>query len=150
MLRNAGFLLQPITYPNMDILVLLLANPIVFFTFTREFLLMAFGLNVSILVSILGCHALLLLVVSGYLDIFSLVDDAIYASVFTIGRLTQFTQALMEVFFLLISGALGQFSIGRLTQFNPDSMDAFIRSIGRLTQFTHASRQPSGSGALVS
>ena len=112
--RIAGSLLKPITYPTLHIAILLLANPIVLLIFTRALLLILMGLSASILVSLLWLYVFFSLVANYFLDVFSLVHDAIYTCFFIIGRWTQFTQASMEVFFPnFISGAFGQFSIGR-------------------------------------
>ena len=131
--------------PSLHIAILLLANPIVFLTFTRALLLILIGLSASVLVSLLWLHVFFPIFANSFLDFFSLVYDAIYTCFFNIGRLTQFTQASMDVFCSnCLSGAFGHFSIDRLTQFIPVLMEVFLRLIGGLThwiltQFTQAS-----------
>ena len=102
----SGSLLKPITYPNLEFSILLLANPIVCCTFTKSLVLILFGLGASILLSVLGVYVLLSPVYNCILNIFALVDDAIYINSFIIGRLTHSSLLLQWKYYY--SGTLGQ------------------------------------------
>ncbi len=72
--------------PNLDILILLLANPIVLIVFTRALLLLLVGLGVAILASTLGCYYFI-----------SLVPDTIYICIDFTGRLAQFISSSTDM-----------------------------------------------------
>ena len=59
MLNWQGSLLNPITYPSIELVILLLANPAVFLTFTQALIWIVAGLSLSIILSILWCYVLL-------------------------------------------------------------------------------------------
>ena len=90
MRRITGSLLQPITHPNLNIFILLLANPIVLLTFTRALLLILIGLSVTILVSTPGCYYFI-----------SLVPDTMYICIDFTARLAQFTSVSTDMFSMI-------------------------------------------------
>ena len=98
----SGSLLKPITYPNLEFSILLLANPIVCCTFTKSLVLILFGLGASILLSALGLYVLLSPVYNCILNIFALVDDAIHINRFIIGRLTHSSLLLQWKYYVIV------------------------------------------------
>ena len=64
--------------------------------------LILFGLGASILLAALGVHVLLSLVYNCILNIFALVDDAIYINSFIIGRLTHSSLLLQWKYYVIV------------------------------------------------